>query len=113
MPQDASRVAEHLGDSPSMAGSGCSLSRDGANLFAYGASKDLVEGATTVIASTLDELGLSATTVRTDKWLAADARWGDPDAAPGGSEGEDDGEKPKQGWLASIVDGLLGGGPVP
>ena len=109
---DASRIHQQLGDSHGLAATGCSLSREGGNVFVYGESREQIDGAAEVIAATLDELGLSATTVTTDKWLADDARWGDPDAAPGDSAGEG-GDKPKQGWLSSIVDGLLGGGPVP
>ena len=112
--EDASRIYQQLGDGDShgLAATGCSVSREGGNVFVYGESREQIDGAAGVIAATIDELGLSATTVTTDKWLADDARWGDLDAAPGDSDGEG-GDKPKQGWLSSIVDGLLGGGPAP
>ena len=53
-------------------------------------------------------LGIASLEVSLDQWLAEESRWSSDgtERDPNADEGS---EEPKQGWLGTIIDGLLGG----
>lgn len=104
-----------LTDNGTIVAAGSSLSADGNRVFVYGPSQDAVEQSVVQVRSALDALEVEPVRVEFDQWLPDSGRWGEPGqtVSTEGGAGDTDDEPPKeeQGWLSTIIDGLMGGTP--